>query len=395
VLDDAVRHRCLDRPLDVSVAELCLRLALELRVRQLDADDRRQPLANVVAAQVGILLGEDPGLASPVVERRGERGSEAGDVRAAVDGMDVVGKGQNRLGEAVVVLQGDLHARGVDHPLDVDRPLVQHLAPSVQVADEARHPTLEVEVLLAVDSIIAQADPEPLVQVGGFSQPRRNQVPAEIQRLEDLRVWLEEGARTVLPLLGGDQAPIRLRRAALLADRALGIPAAVLLRVALAVSQNLNPHCHRERVHDAHPDAVEPAGNLVATAAKLPARMEDGMDHLERVLARRVATDRDPATIVNHLHLPVAVDRHVDASGDVGHGLVDAVVDHLPHQLVEAARIGGADVHAGALTDGGQTLEHLDVRRGVVRGRLAAPGTGLRLRRHVAPPPPTPRVMIA
>ena len=42
-----------------------------------------------------------------------------------------------------------------------------------------------------------------------------------------------------------------------------------------------------------------------------------------------------------------------------GHGLVDGVVDDLPDEVVEAARAGGADVHAGALADGLEALEDL------------------------------------
>ena len=42
----------LDLALDLGIAELGLRLALELGIGQLDADDRRQALADVVAGQV-------------------------------------------------------------------------------------------------------------------------------------------------------------------------------------------------------------------------------------------------------------------------------------------------------------------------------------------------------
>ena len=52
VLAEAVGDGGLDLALDLGVAELGLRLALELRVGQLDADDGRQSLADVVAGQV-------------------------------------------------------------------------------------------------------------------------------------------------------------------------------------------------------------------------------------------------------------------------------------------------------------------------------------------------------
>ena len=44
-----------DDALDLGVAELGLGLAFELRLRNLDADDRRQPFADVVAADVRVL----------------------------------------------------------------------------------------------------------------------------------------------------------------------------------------------------------------------------------------------------------------------------------------------------------------------------------------------------
>ena len=45
-----------DHPLDFGVAELGLGLALELRLGQLDADDRDQALAGVVALEAHLLV---------------------------------------------------------------------------------------------------------------------------------------------------------------------------------------------------------------------------------------------------------------------------------------------------------------------------------------------------
>jgi hypothetical protein len=97
----------LDLALDLGVAELGLGLALELRIGQLDADDAGQALRTSSPDRLpSASRARRP--ARPVVERAGERAPEARDVGAAVDGVDVVGEGEDVLRVRVVVLEGDL-----------------------------------------------------------------------------------------------------------------------------------------------------------------------------------------------------------------------------------------------------------------------------------------------
>ena len=107
------RRRRLDLALHLGVAQAGLRLPLELRLRQAHADDGDEPLAHVVAGEVGVVVLEDLLLAGVVVEDAGEGAAEAGQVAAAVDGVDAVGEAEGRLGEAVVVLEGRLDRRAV------------------------------------------------------------------------------------------------------------------------------------------------------------------------------------------------------------------------------------------------------------------------------------------
>ena len=187
-------------------------------------------------------------------------------------------------------------------------------------------------------------------------------------------IGLEERPRAAAAVPGRDEAPVRLRPAALLGDRRGWRAARVLLEPSLSVPQHFDPHRLGERVYDAHADAVEAAGDLVAAAAELPAGVEDGHDDLQGALPGGVLVDRDAAAVVDDLQLPVGVDGDVNAGGDVRHRLVDAVVDHLPDELVEATRIGRADVHAGPLADRLQALEDLDAG-GRVFGPLRAAGS--------------------
>ena len=122
--------------LDFRVAELGLGLSLELRLQQLDADHRGQTLADVLTAEVGIRLLEQSRLARVAVERVGQRRSKAGHVAAALGRVDVVGEGEDRLDEGVVVLERDLDLRGLDLAIHVEGHLVHDALARVEVTYE-------------------------------------------------------------------------------------------------------------------------------------------------------------------------------------------------------------------------------------------------------------------
>ena len=139
VVDDLLHER-----LGLGVAELGLGLALELRLGQLDADDRGQALADVVAGEVGVLLLEDAPVARELVDQRGQRRPEALLVGAALVGVDGVREGVHRLGEPGVPLHRDVERQAaVDvlrlglegHHGAVHRVLVR--AEEVDVVDQA------------------------------------------------------------------------------------------------------------------------------------------------------------------------------------------------------------------------------------------------------------------
>ena len=94
--------------LDLGVAELGLRLALELRFADLHRDDRGQALADVVAGEVRVLLLEELLVLRVLVDHRRQRRAEALLVGAALVGVDGVGEGVHRLRIAGVPLHRDL-----------------------------------------------------------------------------------------------------------------------------------------------------------------------------------------------------------------------------------------------------------------------------------------------
>ena len=122
----------------------------------------------------------------------------------------------------------------------------------------------------------------------------------------------------------------------------------------------------RERVHDRHADAMEAAGDLVALAAELAARVELGQHYRhgrQTLLGHHV--DRNARAVVRDRHGRVRMDGHLDCAGTSRHGLVDGVVDHLVCELVQPARARRADVHARAQPDRLEALENGDVLGGI------------------------------
>ena len=114
---------------------------------------------------------------------------------------------------------------------------------------------------------------------------------------------------------------------------------------------------------------MQAAGGLVGLAGELAAGVERAEDHLQRRLAGelRVRVDRDAAAVVADGDGVVGVELDLDAVGVAGDGLVHGVVEDLGDEVVQRALVGAADIHAGALADRLQPLEHLD-GGGVVGG---------------------------
>ena len=117
-----------------------------------------------------------------------------------------------------------------------------------------------------------------------------------------------------------------------------------------------------ECVYDRGADTVQTAGNLVAVAAELTARMQDGEDDFEGGNAHLgMDADRDTAAVVRNTDDIIGFDGDFDVGTVPGERLVDGVIDDLVDQMMQTAFGGRTDVHAGAFAHGLETLEHLDL----------------------------------
>ena len=302
-------------------------------------------------------------LARVLVDDAGERRLEALDVHAALGGGDAVGVAVDALVEARVPLDGHLDLLVVLLVGEVGDLGEQRLLGRVQVLHEVDDAAgvLVGDLLLVVGPLVAEADLEALVQERHRLEPLEDRAGVEVDVVEDRGIGPERD----------DGAGAATRRLADDLELALGLAAlGELHAVALVVTVDLEHEALAEGVHDADAHAVEAARDLVARAAELAA----GVQHGEHDLGRALPLVRAPwGTGSTGMPRPLSSTRQAPSArivtsirgGEAGHGLVDGVVDDLPHEVVQAARTGGADVHPGALADRIEALEHLDVLGGV------------------------------
>ena len=90
-------------------------------------------------------------------------------------------------------------------------------------------------------------------------------------------------------------------------------------------------------VDDRRAYAVQTAGDLIAPAAEFAARVQDGIDDLERGLAGLgLNVDGDTAAVVGDGDGVALVDSHNDVLAVACQRLVDRVVDDLIDQMVQS-----------------------------------------------------------
>ena len=339
------------------VAELGLRLALKLRVGQLDRHNGGQSLAHIVAGD--LVVGLDVALFEAVgVEHARERALEALLVHAALGGMDVVCERDDGLGVAVVVLQRDLGRCIVLLAGHVDDAVLNGRLVTVIPAHEFPDAALVAHGVVALlfglfrglGALVLNGDVQSGVQKRLLAHTGMQRFVVVLQRVEHLAVGLEGDLRAV-PVRGADDAH-------LLRDVAAG----EFHLIDLAVLADLDLEPLGQGVDDRRADAVQTAGDLIAPAAELAARVQNGIDDLERGLSRLLLdVNGDAAAVVRHGDGVAGVDGHADVLAVACQRLVHRVVHDLVDEVVQTRRARRADVHAGALAHGLQTLKDLNL----------------------------------
>jgi hypothetical protein len=356
--DDLLDHRP-----DLGGDELFLGLRRELRLGHLHRQHAGEAFAHVVAGGLDLGLLRHVRFLDVLVEHPSHRRAQPGEVRAAVLLRDVVGEAEHAFLVGVVPLHRHLDGDAVLEARAVEDVRVQDVLGPVHVLDEALHAACEGEVLLLGDALVEQHDLHAVVEEGELPQPPRQDVVVEVDVAEDLLRGEEVHFRAT-PLGGADLLQ-RLDRHALAEFH--------LVRAALAPDGEPQPL--GERIDHRDADAVQAARDLVGVGVELAAGVQLGHDDLgSGALQLVVVLDAggNAATVVEHRDGVVGMDGDEDFVAEAGERLVDRVVDHLEHHVVQAGTVRGvADVHPRALAHRVQALQDLDRVRAVVAAAVA------------------------
>ena len=130
----------------------------------------------------------------------------------------------------------------------------------------------------------------------------------------------------------------------------------------MAVAKDFGFEPFAEGVDAFGADAVEAAGVFVGALAEFAAGVEVGEDEFDGGhLELGVHGHGDAAAVVADGAGAVEVEDDVDGFAKAGEVLVDGIVEHFEDAMVETALVGVADIHAGALADGFEAFEFVDL----------------------------------
>ncbi len=270
-------------------------------------------------------------------------------MRAAVDGVDVVGKAEERLRVAVVVLQGDFDVNGAVAgragflALHVDRRVMEDSLAAVEMFDKFRDAAVvkKIGCLIGIFALINECDLEAFVEESEFAETLGKSVEVKLRHRHDGGVGFESDLRAVLAACFAGRGETAFGNAAFV----VLFPRERVGRRFFGRAPDLQMQLFGKRIHAAHADAMQTARNLVAVGIELAARVQFGHNNLGRRDAFLVHIDRDAAAVVDDRNRVVDVNRYVDLGTVACQSFVDRVVDNFIHEVMQTDFTGRTDVH--------------------------------------------------
>ena len=192
IRSETFRNTLCHRLAHTAVAEFGFCLSFELRFCEFNRDNSRKTFSDVLTAQFFAAF-EDSRLGAVIVDNLRQRGFEAVKVRAALFGVDVVCKRQNRVRITVVILHCDF-----DFAVDVLFVKVNDFGEDgffglVHFLNERHYAAVVTEHLsaLGLNALVRKFDGKPLVEVCEFAKTSLHRVIVEFERFKDFRVGIE------------------------------------------------------------------------------------------------------------------------------------------------------------------------------------------------------------
>ena len=194
IVDDLVNQGT-----DIGVTQLCLGLAFELGIGQLDRDDGSDTFPAVLAGDLVVAL-DDAVFHAVGIENAGQRGLEACLVHAALGGADIIGEGLERLRVAVVVLDSDLGTCITFFPAHIDHILVDGGLMPIGPGDKLPNTALIVHGIgdRLLTPVIGNSDGKTRIQKCFFPHTVVKHIVRVNSVIKHLRVGLESDLGTGL-----------------------------------------------------------------------------------------------------------------------------------------------------------------------------------------------------
>ncbi len=271
-------------------------------------------------------------------------------MRPAIGGVDGIGKAEHRLVVVIGVLQSHLDSRLFEIACQVDRFWEDGRLVLVEMPYEGGDAPFEVKGALAPGGLLRQLNAQAAIQVRHLAKPLHHQVVIKGRVGEDVRIWFEDRLRS-----GALRGPYRLH---LGGWDALG----VFLHPAFLIALYLHPDPGRKRADHRDANAVQAAGNLIATLLELSSGVKASHDDFKgRATYFWMFLDRNAAAVVLNRYFVIGMQDNFDGVAGPGQGFVDTVIDDLVDKLLEPLLVCPSDVHAGPAADTFEPFEDLNI----------------------------------
>ena len=350
----------LDSRTNLHIAQLGLCLALKLRLSHLDTHHGCESLLEVLGLDVIGKLGlfEHFLLVAVLLQGAAQGRTETIEVCTTLVGIDVVDKAVDGLGIARVVGKGHLDRHAIAFGNEVNDIGDEWCAAFVHPLHEFLQALVAVELLKARLAIllqslrtqIGQREVDTRVQVAKIAQTLCKAVPLECCLGEDGIIGMEgDGGAGVLGIADDLHSRNRLAEG-------------IFLTIYVSLATNLGNKIVRQCIDAAYTNTMQATRHLVGILVELAASMQHSHYDLKgRTLLLLMHVHRDAASVIDHLDGVSGKDIDLDIVTITGKSLIDTVIDHLTHEVVQTLHAGIANIHGRTLAHGFKTFKDLNV----------------------------------